>query len=554
MVRKKIRSPESKPEPESRPETSESLNNEIGQEKAERLIQYLEDEKSIMFLRRELDGKQFSALKALRNRRLEDEESRLFLESDDNLRQARDLIVDQDAETARKNKEEHPELANYFKIVERFTERREDSKKQAVQHAINEVGIPEKIVNALLGRKREAEEVKGDPEKFAKILDILNKFYSLKNSKVDHREEESLLVRECDIHSGSDAFLWEEASNIMKAERDYESDEIQDKKNQKRGSELTRITQIAKDAKTSNSDDEKNEAYQEANKALLRAKEQAKMTRETQRALGDLNERMREVQNSDAAKEITRNIGRMAAETLARLEEEDRRKETLRQTGLDETQLKGIENLKEENVKDVELQLFFESDGKLRQARDFIAGQGTEAARKAHPELARYFKIVEKLTEERKKSKGIALFLATKMNVSQEMANEALGNKSEGKSTPEKSEQFAKILQILEQFSDVTEEYNNSFAESNRLHQSVMSLRSKKSELDKAADSAKGLFGKIKAQKELKKALNELKETEAAENSQRSQMNELREKKKNLRDEIVQIKNLLSDEIANIMK
>ena len=554
MVRKKIRSPESKPEPESRPETSESLNNEIGQEKAERLIQYLEDEKSIMFLRRELDGKQFSALKALRNRRLEDEESRLFLESDDNLRQARDLIVDQDAETARKNKEEHPELANYFKIVERFTERREDSKKQAVQHAINEVGIPEKIVNALLGRKREAEEVKGDPEKFAKILDILNKFYSLKNSKVDHREEESLLVRECDIHSGSDAFLWEEASKIMKAERDYESDEIQDKKNQKRGSELTRITQIAKDAKTSNSDDEKNEAYQEANKALLRAKEQAKMTRETQRALGDLNERMREVQNSDAAKEITRNIGRMAAETLARLEEEDRRKETLRQTGLDETQLKGIENLKEENVKDVELQLFFESDGKLRQARDFIAGQGTEAARKAHPELARYFKIVEKLTEERKKSKGIALFLATKMNVSQEMANEALGNKSEGKSTPEKSEQFAKILQILEQFSDVTEEYNNSFAESNRLHQSVMSLRSKKSELDKAADSAKGLFGKIKAQKELKKALNELKETEAAENSQRSQMNELREKKKNLRDEIVQIKNLLSDEIANIMK
>ena len=126
--------------------------------------------------------------------------------------------------------------------------------------------------------------------------------------------------------------------------------------------------------------------------------------------------------------------------------------------------------------------------------------------------------------------------------------------KAKAKVLRKKSEQFAKILQILEQFSDVTEEYNNSFAESNRLHQSVMSLRSKKSELDKAADSAKGLFGKIKAQKELKKALNELKETEAAENSQRSQMNELREKKKNLRDEIVQIKNLLSDEIANIMK
>lgn len=339
------------------------------------------------------------------------------------------------------------------------------------------------------------------------------------------------------------------------------SAEAQDKKNQERGGKLARIAERTRTEGDGGdrqpTAEELEQRAQESYDAVMQqaqeeyAKNEQKLAEQLQQ-MEAFNERLREIQNnSPAQRKMNEIASREAKRMLDEVAAKKKREETLQQTGLTEAQLSGVESLKKENERDAELQLFFDSNEKLKLARDLIEGQDEATAKKnrqEHPELAKYFKIIESLTQKRKSNKESSIWMATALSkVPKELIDSIVnGGPNEARSTQEKDEQFAKILENLEQFFDLKEEYERGRAEQRELEQSERDAKKTVRDLEKTTGFTAG-FKKRKAQKELDKITEQAK-------TKRTQNDELWKKSRSLRDEVARINNLLSNEVMSIME
>lgn len=339
------------------------------------------------------------------------------------------------------------------------------------------------------------------------------------------------------------------------------SAEAQDKKNQERGGKLARIAERTR-AEDDGGDrapttEELEQHAQESYDAVMQqaqeeyAKSEQKLTEQLQQ-MQAFNEQLHELQrNSPAERKKNEITSREARRMMDELAAKKKRQETLQQTGLTEIQLRGVESLERENERDAELQLFFDSNEKLKLARDLIEGQDEATAKKnrqEHPELAKYFKIIESLTQKRKSNKETSIWMATAMSKVPKELVDSIVNRGpkEARSTQEKDEQFAKILENLEQFLELKEEYEKGRAEQRELEQSERDAEKTVRDLEKTTGFVAG-FKKRKAQKELDKITEQTK-------AKRTQNDELWKKSRNLRDEVARIDNLLSNEVMSIME